>query len=121
MTLWLHQTVAIDRTLDAIKRGATTRASDDLAKLPRGPGGSDVATLTPARAAPAESIAQSTRLGDAPKVDIEFHRFEEVAVPMADGCGLRDPSEPALRRGVTGEEWDAFVADCGGLGRAVRT
>ena len=51
--------------------------------------------------------------------DREFARFERVAVPMADGSGLRDPAEPVFQRGVSGERWDAFIADCGRLGKAV--
>ena len=86
-------------------------ASDDSSELRRGPGGGfGVATpTTPARAAPVGSIARSTGPGDDPKVDIEFAKFESVAVPAADGS-LQDPSEPILRRGVTGEEWDRLLA-----------
>lgn len=56
----------------------TTSASDDLSGLPRGPGAvSDVATPTPARAAPVGSIAKNTRLGDDPKEDVEYGGFAE--------------------------------------------
>ena len=51
--------------------------------------------------------------------DREFARFERVAVPTRNGW--RDPAEPVLERGVRAADWDAFVADCGNLGRAVGT
>ena len=96
-------------------RTIAPNASDDLAKLPHGPGaGPSVATLTPARAAPVQSIAQSTQLGDDPKVDAEFDRFEQVAEPMPGG-GWYCPvyGEPEMPRGISGADWDAFIADCG--------
>ena len=97
----------------------TTNASDDLAKLPRGPGaGSGAATLPSARAAPVESIAQTARLGDDPRVDAEFDRFARVAQPMPGG-GWYDPVNggPEMPSGVRGADWDSFVADCARLGR----
>lgn len=52
------------------------------------------------------------------KADIEWDRFLSVAAPMPDGSGWFDPAfGPDLRRGITGGQWDAFVADCGRLGR----
>ncbi len=51
--------------------------------------------------------------------DREWDRFFAVAVPARDG-GLRDPAEPILQRGVSGERWDSFIADCARLGKAVR-
>ncbi|MCH8969901.1 MAG: hypothetical protein IIA66_12380 [Planctomycetes bacterium] len=50
--------------------------------------------------------------------DREWARFLSVAVATSNG--LRDPAEPVLQRGVPGADWDGFVADCGGLGKAVR-
>ena len=102
----------------------TTSTSDDLAKLPHGPGaGPGVATPTPARAAPVGSIAQNARPGDDPNADAEFTRFERVAVPTPTG-GLRDPgncSEDLARQirsgGVSWEAMEGFQNDCGRMGR----
>ena len=97
-------------------------ASDDLTKLSHGPGaGSDdsgVAAPTLARAAPVESIAQYARLGDDPRVDAEFDRFERVAVPMPGG-GWFDPinGSSVMPRGVLWESWKAFEGSCASLGR----
>ena len=68
-------------------------------------------------AVPAAQVHHNTNLTNA---DAEFARFERIAVPMADGNGWRDPAEPVLRRGVTGEDWQRFIDDCGRLGKAVR-
>lgn len=61
------------------------------------------------------------------KADIEWDRFLAVAVPMPGG-GLRDPGECSAELdrqirvgGVSGEDWDSFIDDCGRLGKAVRT
>lgn len=64
----------------------------------------DAATPTRAWPAPAESIAQTARLGDDPKVDTEFTRFARVARPMPGG-GLYCPvhGSPIMPSGVSGE------------------
>lgn len=41
--------------------------------------------------------------------DREWDRFLNVAVPTRGG-GWRDPAEPAIKRGVTCEEWNSLVA-----------
>ncbi|MCH8851616.1 MAG: hypothetical protein IID41_03075 [Planctomycetes bacterium] len=80
-----------------------------------------MATPAPVRAAPAESIAQSTQLGDAPKVDAEFDRFFACALPTPNGLGLYDPTEsPEMPAGVPIEDWRAFERDFAHLGKAVR-
>lgn len=96
---------------NSLSPGGSGAGSDD----------SGVAEATPARTASVESIAQSTRLGDAPKVDAEFDRFFACAVPTPNGLGLYDPSEsPDMPSGVPIEDWRAFERDCGRLGRGVR-
>lgn len=47
--------------------------------------------------------------GSKSKADREWDRFLSVAVVAEDGS-LQDPSEPVLRRGVTGEEWARVLA-----------
>ena len=85
-----------------------------------------MATPTPARTAPVESIARNARLGDDPKVDAEFDRFERVAVRTATG-GLRDPANcPAklakqiLVGGIAWEDLERSETDCGSPGQGVR-
>ncbi len=52
----------------------------------------------------------------------ELERFERVGRPMSGG-GWFDPvhGSPQMPSGVSGEQWDAFVADCGNLGRGSGT
>lgn len=52
------------------------------------------------------------------KADAEFDRFQRVAKPMRGG-GLYCPvhGSPEMPSGIPGERWDAFIADCGRLGR----
>ena len=53
--------------------------------------------------------------------DREWNRFLSVAIPTPNGLGWYDPSEsPEMPSGITGEQWDAFLADCRNLGKAVR-
>ncbi|MCH8853967.1 MAG: hypothetical protein IID41_15150, partial [Planctomycetes bacterium] len=62
--------------LELLAEPADVTPTPEAALSPRGPGaGSGAATPIPARTAPVESIAQSTQLGDDPKVDAEFDRF----------------------------------------------
>ncbi|MCH8852339.1 MAG: hypothetical protein IID41_06750 [Planctomycetes bacterium] len=50
--------------------------------------------------------------------DREWDRFLACAIPTPNGLGWYDPSEaPEMPSGVPGADWDAFVADCGNLGR----
>lgn len=54
-------------------------------------------------------LTPDQRSGPLTKADIEWDRFESVCIPMPGG-GLRDPSEPILRRGVSAREWDSLFA-----------
>ena len=54
------------------------------------------------------------------RADREFDRFERVAEPMPGG-GWFDPTQEPVPVGISGEAWDAFVADCGRLGRGSKT
>lgn len=54
--------------------------------------------------------------------DLEWARFEQIAKPLPDGGGWFDPAfGPDLPRGITGEQWDQFIADFAHLGRAVKS
>ena len=100
----------------------------DLLELLNFPGGlgagshnSVVLESTPAPDTPVRSISQTTRLGDDPMVDDEFRRFARVARPMADGdwyCPVYGSS--TLPVGISGEDWQRFIDDCGRMGKAVR-
>lgn len=54
--------------------------------------------------------------------DREWDRFFACAIPTPNGLGLYDPinGAPAMPSGVSGERWDALVADFAGMGKAVR-
>ena len=103
----------VDRATACIPAVEPPNASDDSGKLSHDAGSddSDAAMLTTDLAAHVRSTAQSVQLGDDPKVDAEFDRFERVAVPMADGAGLFDPTQQPVPVGVPGADWDAFVRD----------
>ena len=90
-----------------------------LLKLSHGPGvGGQCAAGV--RAAPIETIAQTPADGDS-YADREWARFERVAVRMADGGWYcPDYGGPEMPSGITGEQLDALVADCGRLGKGSR-
>ena len=61
-----------------------------------------------------DSIPQS-------RCDAEFDRFAAIAKPMPGG-GWYDPihGAPEMPSGVPGDDWDAFVRNCGNLGKGVQ-
>ncbi|MCH8880539.1 MAG: hypothetical protein IID34_11730 [Planctomycetes bacterium] len=73
------------------------------------------------QASSVETLAQTSADGDS-YADREWRRFLACAVSTPNGLGLYDPSEsPEMPSGITGEQWDTFVADCGRLGGGSRT
>jgi len=78
--------------------------------------------LEAVRNSKSELLELLSATGSKSKADIEFDWFERVAKPTPNGSGWYDPSEsPVMPRGITGEQWDAFVADCGRLGKRDET
>ena len=97
--------------------GISISACDDrLLYWPRSAMTPDV--LEAVRNSKFELLELLSATGSKSKADIEFDRFERVAKPMPGG-GWYDPihGTPEMPTGILGEQWDAFVADCGNLGR----
>ena len=86
---------------------------------PPGPSGdSGPETAVSKSGGQSEPGPRTTRTAADAKIDAEFARFAAVAEPLADGSGWFDPAfGPDLPRGITGEQWDAFVADFAYLGK----
>lgn len=99
--------------------GIITHADGDRIRLDAPPGAMTPGLLSAVKSFKSELLELFPETANASKADAEFDRFERVAVPARDG-GLRDPAEPILQRGVSGERWDSFIADCARLGKAVR-
>ena len=89
---------------------------------PPGPSGdSGPETVVSEGGGPSEPGPRTTHRPDDGKIDAEFDRFFACAVPTPNGLGLYDPDfGPDMPRGITGEQWDAFVCDVGRLGRGSR-
>ncbi len=102
--------------------GITAHADGDRIRLDAPAGALTLDLLTAVKSCKAELLELLTETaGVTTYADREWDRFLSVAVPTPNGLGLYDPSEPAaMPVGVPGAAWDAFVADCGGLGKAVR-
>ncbi len=99
--------------------GVTVHADGVRLRLDAPAGALTPDLLAAVKSCKAELLELLPELANASKADAEWARFLRVAVPARDG-GLRDPAEPILQRGVSGERWDSFIADCARLGKAVR-
>ena len=72
------------------------------------------------RAAPIAS--EYTTAQPPSKANVEWRRFLAVAEPLADGSGWFDPTaEPDMPSGVSGDDWQRVLDDCGHLGREAKT
>ena len=100
--------------------GATIEAAGGELRLDA-PAGALTANLLAAVKSCKAELLELLKPGGMSRADAEWTRFLGVAVETPNGLGLYDPSEsPDMPSGITGEQWDAFVADCGRLGRGKR-
>ncbi len=77
--------------------------------------------LAAVKSCKSELLELLVETANASKADVEVARFSAVAQPLAGGSGWYDPTQAPVPVGVPGERWDAFVADCGRLGRGSKT